>query len=218
MITVLYSDVLNQAAEVAGRTRDKLPVKEALMCQGFLATALREVWNGNYQWPELIKLVQVLPVNPAVTVQNIPKQEGTANALGDILGVWTGNPQGTYQYYGLRFEEQDNAVYLPDGPQASVWVEYMLPCPDLNAFNATTQPALLAYPIPVRFRNFLAWSAAGHLCRADGQVAQGDEFLALARSEIIIEQQRLAPVPRRPARQRDLYVDNKMSATPAQSQ
>ena len=217
MITVLYSDVLNQAAEVAGRTRDKLPVKEALMCQGFLATALREVWNGNYQWPELIRLVPVVPIPPAVSLTSFPKLEGAAQALGVILGVWTANPQGTYQYYGLRFEEQDNAVFLPDGAQALVYVEYMLPCPDLNAFNAGTNPALLNYPVPVRFRNFLAWSAAGHLCRADGQVAQGDEFLALGRSEIIIEQQRLAPVPRRPARQRDLYVDNKtMAAAPPQ--
>lgn len=200
MITVAYLDVLNQAAEVAGRTRDKLPVKEALMCQGFFATALREIWNGQYQWPELIPPVSAVPTNAS----SFSKLEGQSNAMGDILGVWTANPQITNRYQGLRFEEGDNLVWLPDGGQALVYVEYMLPCPDLNAFNGD---ALKTYPIPVRFRNFLAWTAAGHLCRADGQVAQGDEFLALGQSEIMVEQRRLTPVPRRPLRQRDLYND-----------
>jgi hypothetical protein len=136
--------------------------------------------------------------------------------MGDILGVWTANPQATSRYQALRFEEQDGHVFLPDGGQASVWVEYMLPCPDLNAFNAATEPTLLAYKIPVRFRNFLAWTAAGHLCRADGQMAQGDEFLALGQSEIMVELRRLTPVPRRPLRQRDLYNDPKSNTPPPQ--
>lgn len=53
MIAVLYSDVLNRAAETAGRTRDKLPVSEALMLQGFLAVELQKLWNQAL-WPELL--------------------------------------------------------------------------------------------------------------------------------------------------------------------
>jgi hypothetical protein len=305
MITVTYQDILNQAAEVAGRTRDKLPVKEALMCQGFIATALREVWNGQYQWPELIPpiLAVVLGGNgvafgnlipnpyqpPNVTASGIPTIVGgspgggivtiangngiytfnpatnnysnaggwtlalnagvwtlTDNtgqprytsptliaaswqttsvataftaapvAFGDVLGVWTANPQTTNRYYALRFEDEGNQLWLPDGAQATVYVEYMLPCPDINALTGS---ALTSYTIPTRFRNFLAWSAAGHLCRADGQVAQGDEFLALAQSEILVELRRLTPVPRRPVRQRDLINDTKdVNAMAAQQQ
>jgi hypothetical protein len=209
MKTVLYQDIQNQAAEVAGRTRDKIPVKEALMLQGFAATALREVWNGQYQWPELI------PAILAVAVANggFSKNEGQPNEIGDVLGVYTDNPQNTTQFLALRFEEQNGAVWLPDGGPAQVWVEYMAPCPDLNAMNANTNPTLLNYPVPARFRNYLAWTAGGHLVRADGQVAQGDEFMALAQSEITIELRRVTPVPRRTVRQRSLYEDAKALAT-----
>lgn len=204
MKTVLYQDIQNQAAEVAGRTRDKLPVKEQLMVQGFAATALREIWNGQYQWPELIPNILAQVVNG----QTFSKNEGAANELGDVLGVWTADPTVTPRYLGLRFEERNGVVWLPDGPQGTVYVEYMLPCPDLNTFNSTTNPTLLAYTVPTRLRNYLAWSMAGHLARSDGQVAQGDEFLALAQSEIMIELRRLTPVPRRAVRQRSLYEDN----------
>lgn len=203
MKTVLYQDIQNQATEVAGRTRDKLPVKEQLMLQGFGAAALREVWNGQYQWPELVPNILV----QANAGSTFSKNEGAANELGDVLGVYTADPTVTTRYMGVRFEERDNAVWLPQGGPATVYVEYMLPCPDLNQYNSASVPTLLAYPLPVRFRNYLAWSMAGHLCRADGQVAQGDEYLALAQSEILIELRRLTPVPRRAVRQRSLYVD-----------
>lgn len=61
MKTVAYSDVLYRAAELAGRTRDKVPVSEALMLRGFLAAELAEVWNM-HPWPELIPGIAELSV------------------------------------------------------------------------------------------------------------------------------------------------------------
>jgi hypothetical protein len=205
MKTVLYNDILFQAAELAGRTRDKIALSEATACQGFIATALREVWNSSYQWPELI------PDILAVTTANgtFSKNEGSTDPanpeLGDILGVWTNNPQNNISYVGLRFNEQDNKVRVEDGG-GTLYCEYMLPCPDLMLFNTTTNPTLAAYPISIRFRNFLAYTAAGNLVRADGQMAQGDELLAHAQAEIVLEIRKLVDVPRRAVKNRNIYA------------
>jgi hypothetical protein len=126
MKRVDYIDILYQAAEAAGRTRTNLPVQEATMLQGFISTALRGIWNGNYQWPELIPAI----VSKATTAGVFSKGEDATGELGDILGVWTNNPQVTDRYVALRFDEQDGRVQLEDGG-GTVWVEYMLPCPNL---------------------------------------------------------------------------------------
>lgn len=200
MKTVTYNDVLFQAVEIAGRTRDKIALSEATMVQGFIATALRSIWNPNYQWPELIP-----PIGSVTAVnRQFSKNEGQAGELGDILGVWTNNPQATDRYVGIRFNEQDDQVQLEDGG-GLVWVEAMLPCPDLMLLSAASNPVLATYPISVRFRNFLAYTAAGNLVRADGQMAQGDEILALAQSEITLELRKLVDVPRRAVKNRNIY-------------
>lgn len=206
---VTYQDVLNLAAEAAGRTRDKITVKEGLMLQTFLATALREVWVGGYQWPELIPpVVQTLCTAAAGAAPSFSKNIGQANEMGDVLGVYTNNPQVTPSYISLRFNDQDAQVQLEDGG-GTVYVEYMYQRPDLNAVAAAN---LLAYCLPERFRNYLAFTAAGFLVRADGQMAQGDEILALAQSEIQIELNRVVEVPRRAVGKRDIFV---MSTPPA---
>lgn len=67
MKTVGYNDVLYRAAELAGRTRDKLPVSEAKMMQGYFAVDLQGVWNAQ-AWPELIPdFYQAAPNGRAVT-------------------------------------------------------------------------------------------------------------------------------------------------------
>lgn len=199
MKTVTYAEILYQAAEAAGRTRDKIPTKEALMLQNFLATGLREIWNANFQWPELIPAI----TSTAAAAGSFSKNEGTANELGDILGVWTANPQTTTRYLALRFEERDGVVFLPDGGQTLVWVEYMLPCPNLTELSGQT---LLDYTLPARLRNYLAFSAAGNLLRSDGQIAHGNEMFDLAKRDLAIEAARVAPVPRRAVRPRNIYA------------
>lgn len=195
MKTTTYNDILYQAAEFAGRTRDKLPPSEAVMLQGFLATEIRDLWQGSYQWPELIPDIKAV----VTTNGTFSKNEGDpANEMGDILGVWTNNPQTTTSYLGLRFNEQDDQVRIEDGG-GTVYVEYMLPRPDLMTVDTGN------YRIPDRFRNFLAYMAAGNLVRADGQMAQGDELLAKAQSAITSELRRLVDVPRRAVKNRNIY-------------
>ena len=199
MKTVPYNDILFQAAELAGRTRDKIALTEATALQGYIATGLREIWNGSFQWPELIP--DILGVTTVAGV--FSKNEGSTNPpeLGDVLGVWTANPQVTDRYVGLRFYEQNNQVRIEDGGGA-VFVEYMQPCPDLMLVVAADLPT---YPISARFRNYLAYVAAGNLVRSDGQMAQGDELLAHAQSEIQLEIRKLVDVPRRSVKNRNIY-------------
>lgn len=250
MKTVSYADILYQAAEATGRTRDKLPAQEATMLQGFIATTLREIWNGLYQWPELIPAIRTVTTTAGLFSKNEGSTNPSTPELGDILGVWTANPLSTPNYVALRFDEQPGQVQLEDGG-GTVYVEYMLPCPDLMSATQWTATATyaagalvlyggsLASPatstalnfytvatggtiagdspdtapakftvvsIPARFRNFLAWTAAGHLARADGQMAQGDELLALGQGEINLELCRLVDVPRRAVRMKNTYA------------
>ncbi len=187
MKTVLYYDVLYWAAELAGRPRDKVPPSEFTMLMGFVGTDLMNLWNAQ-PWPELIPdPVQVSPVN-----RQFAKNEGDDNEMGDILGVYTANPLITTRFRSLEFEEGDNAVRLAEAV-APVWVEYMLPAVDLTAAT----PELSGFPIPRRFAAYLKLRGAGHLLRADGQTAAGDEFLGLAESALRAEINRLVPVPRR---------------------
>ena len=197
MKTITYNDVLYQAMELAGRSRDKIAPSEATMMQGFLATGLREIWTGSYQWPELIPDIATV----TTTNRTFAKLEGQQGEMGDILGVWNNNPQTTTSYLGLRFNEQDNKVRIEDGG-GTVYVEYMLPRPDLMTVAAVDLPA---YTISERFRNYLAYLGAGNLLRADGQFAQGDEMLAHSQAEIMTEIRRLVDVPRRAVKNRNLY-------------
>ena len=197
MITVTYNDVLYQAADLAGRQRDTLAVKEATMLQGFIATGLRDIWQGQFQWPELI------PDIIAVTTSSktFSKLEGLTGEMGDILGVWNNNPQTTTSYLGLRFNEQDDKVRIEDGG-GTVYVEYMLPRFDLMTISGTP---LAEYLIPDRFRNFLAFYAAYNLKLSDGALSEADALRQRAQETINGEVHRLVDVPRRAVKNRNQY-------------
>src|SRR5438105_4551069 len=121
MKTVTYNDVLYRAAELAGRTRDKVPVSEAAMLRGFLAAELMEVWNVA-AWPDLTEN----PEQVTVSDRSFSKREGAANEMGDILGVTTADPRTTTKFRNVSFEEGDGEVKI-DAALSSVWVEWQTP-------------------------------------------------------------------------------------------
>lgn len=190
MKTVTYQEILNRAAESAGRVRSALPVAEALILRSVLAMELRSIWN-RCDWNELIPD----PVQVTVVNSSFSKNEAVGDVIGDVLGVYTGNPRDyTQQNFELDYDEGDDVVRLrPPEPTApawpwwwqllngsmpsSVWVEYTLPCPDLNAVSDS---ALLAYELPEKFAPWLAARGAGHLLMADGATAMGGVQFGLA--------------------------------------
>jgi hypothetical protein len=198
MKTVAYQDILYRAAELAGRTRDNIPLSEAVMIRGFVAVDLADVWN-KHEWPEL------RPDPPNVTTivnQQFSKNESTPlTEMGDILAVWTANPLISTRAREVGFVEGDGVVKL-DEPIASVWVEYMLPAPDLMA---VADNLLAAYLIPRRFSNYLALRAAGHLLNSDIE-ASGNSRLQLAEGALATELNRLVPPTWRNVRLRRGYA------------
>jgi len=115
----------------------------------------------------------------------------TEAAMGDILTVLTANPLATTKYRSIGFQEQADAVWI-DENLASVWVEFVLPVPDLMALSG---PELNSYAIPQRFRNYLSLRAAAMLLAMDSQGASAAAMLALAETAMSAQLQRLPPPP-----------------------
>jgi hypothetical protein len=177
-----YNDVLYHAAELAGRTRDKLPLAEAAMLRAFMAVHYRVIWRRAW-WPESV----VDPEEVAVTNRRFSKRAGTETEMGDIVGVYDRDPLATTLYEPIEFEERNGEV-LVFSPAAAVWVEYQAPAPDLLVLTAE---ALAATVIPKRFANALALNAAGHLLEADGTQTGGPlgaAYLRLAEETLGEEQ------------------------------
>lgn len=193
MKTITYNEILYRAAETAGRVRTQIPVPEAAMLKSILSMELRRIWQG-MDWNELIPD----PIEVAVTDGQFSKNEGSTNEaapeMGDILGVWTGNPRNySGQYLALAHDEGDGVVRLrpPEsgtGDSVSmpetVWVEYQLPCPDLVGVAAAD---LAEYPLPEKFAPWLAARAAGHLLSADGATSLAGVQFGLA--EVYLQEQ-----------------------------
>lgn len=196
MRTITYNEILYRAAEAAGRVRTQLPVSEATFLKSVLALELRSIWN-RCDWNELIPdPLQVTVTTSATSNPYFSKNEGstdeTAPEMGDIIGIYTDNPRNpTAQWSELGYDEGDDVVRLraPEPVQPSwpwwyqlvagvvpgqVWVEYVKPCPDLNALNGDT---LANYALPEKFAPWLAARAAGHLLLGDGaQALAGVQF------------------------------------------
>lgn len=209
MKTVTYNEVLYRAAESAGRVRTALPTSEATMLKSIIALELGEVWK-EADWHFLIpNPLAVTVLTNANSEPYFSKNEGStdpaAPEMGDILGVYTADPRNpNAQAVELAFDEGDNIVRLrppePTAPAwplwqtsfnavpAQVWVEYLLPDPDLMAL---TGEALANYEIPAAFLPYLAARAAGHLLTADGATGMAGVQFGLAERYLDSERGRI---------------------------
>ena len=200
MKTTTFGDVLNQAFELAMRTRDKVPPQEQVSVQGFLATEFETLFDSQ-SWPELIP--PVFNVAPVANRQ-FSKNEGSANPaapeMGDLLCVMHRNPEvcSRRDPCHVPFSEGDNTVYVETNC-SSLWVEYMLPYP--GVVFPDLAPGQLAFAtflnqvLPRRFRNILAHKAAGHLLGSDGNAAGAGVQFGLANAALINQINRLPPAP-----------------------
>jgi hypothetical protein len=182
MISTTVQAIVDQAAENAGRTRDKVPPSEGVMMRGWLDTHLQTIWEGAV-WPELLK---VSAAAVAVADHAFSKNEGTAGELGDVLGYYERQPHRLDETPWFDFNEGDNVVRI-DGHRDSVWPVYQLPCPDLTAVAAAD---LAAYTLPRRFKAYLAYMVGGELAKADGDAALAGVNYGLAEKALGRAQQR----------------------------
>ena len=199
MKTTTFGDILNQAAANAQRTRDKIPLSEQYLLQGYLATEFGLLFNSQ-AWPELIPAV----LNVTAANRQFSKNEGSvdpaAPELGDILAVMHRNPEanGRREPGHVSFSEGDGVVYVETNC-ASLWVEYLLPYP--GPVWKDLAPGVMAYAdflaavCPRRWRNILAHKAAGHLLNADNNPAAAGVQFGLANAALTGEINRLPPPP-----------------------
>ncbi len=196
MKTCTYQNVQDQAAELAGRPRDKLPISEAAMLLNYAAFELKVMWN-QCAWPELCdNLAAYTPVNTS-GVNTISKAEGTAQEIGDVLWLGTADPRNSTgpRACDLRYEIGNGQIYLLSPlwiPQGVVWLDWQLPPTDLLAvsLNPTTavptlgnaaMPATLAGTLlPARFLQPLAMKAASKLLASDGDLQKAGAYEAQA--------------------------------------
>ena len=197
MKTVTYEEIVNRACEAAGRGRSKLPAAESSLLRSALAIDLRRVWNG-VDWPELIPD----PAETAVTDGEFSKAEGTDDELGDILGIYSANPRSTTIYDEVGWDEGDGVVRVHNADDGSgystVWVESMLPCPDLTVdaeLGLSGGETVDDYEMPARFAAWLAERGAAHLLTADGATVLAGVHFGLAESYLNAELERITRPP-----------------------
>ncbi len=180
MKTVIYNNVLFRAAELAGRTRDKLLTSESTMLLGFIAAELNVLWHS-VAWPELCdNIASYTPVNNS-GVTTVTKNEGNPGEIGDVLGVWTDDPRVTTKARYVKFSEGNGQIYILEA-LATVWIDWQLPVTDLLAISDPNTLANTA--LPARFFLPLALKAAGWLLQSDGEVAAGSALKAAGEQEL----------------------------------
>ena len=223
----LYTSVRDQALSLAARSPSAAPATELAMVRAYISDALRLAWIGAL-WPETLTLEAVTatattpdtPADPttATTVSAailIDRRIGQVNEIGDVVGMYSANPQTTtlwrdldWEYSGLSsilITDRNNLVtffWTPDGLGSGSWsvptpltvyLEWQAPAPDLMVLSDT---ALAALTIPTRMANYCAYRAAGQLFRGDGQHEAGAEYMAQAEGLLADELTQIKLPPR----------------------
>ena len=195
MKTVTYSDVLNLAAELAGRADDtttgglRLTPSEAILLRTLFASELPDLWESE-AWPELCDHVE------AVTLDSdscFSLREGAADEMGSVLAlVASGDPRVTTIVTVLpreRWTRLDDRVNVVGPVSGSLYVDWQTPCPDLMD-DAVVAPALADYELPVRFKLPLAARGAA-LLLAEEDPVRAATLRALAAQAMMNQASRL---------------------------
>lgn len=184
-----YSKILAQARREAARYVN-LPASESEALQGYLNEALRAAWFSA-PWPGILRLEELTPASRLVD-RRIGETDDSAPELAQVLGVYDGNPRVTTGWDYVEFEEDGESLVLLDD-LATVWVDYLPPAPELLLLAGS---ALDNFEIDVRFRAFMAYSAAARLVRGEGTLSVTASLNSEAEAALAIEQGRFTPPQR----------------------
>lgn len=187
--TIGYDKIRDYAAILAERvplTMDAtggLPDSENLMLALTFANELPDLWNRE-AWPELCDNLEAMTLtNGVVTKREAP----TANPQGDILGVYTADPQSrTTGWQALDFVEGNSRIQVQTILD-SVYVDWQLPPTELDDLTAAE---LTAIELPVRFRLPLALLGAAALLDAE-DAGKAAAYRARCERELIKQASRI---------------------------
>jgi hypothetical protein len=172
--TVTYGTIWDLAVHLAARETANVPAKESVLLQTVFAAELKDLWR-RAAWNELCDNVKEVTLISGVFSKNL----GTANEIGDVLGVFNEDPRAVSCWGGsgvwphrIRRDdwwEANGQVYVRTH-RTTVWVDYQLPCPDLldpDLVGTAHEAALMAATLPERFRTPLACRGAAKLLAAE---------------------------------------------------
>lgn len=190
MKTCTYSQVLAVVASLRSFDSGRLPAEEGRMLLPVFASVLPDLWTRE-AWPELCDHLESVTLDANACFD---LREGDADEMGDILAIiQLGDPRLSTAVQSLgreqwaRLEGRVNVVT----DQATVWVDWQTPCPDLLAVAAAS---LDAYTLPLRFKLPLAALGAAHLI-ANEDPGMAGVLRGVAESELVRQTARLGERP-----------------------
>lgn len=172
------TDGVAAAATVTTTTNHGLAVGMTVTIAG----ATHDVFNGTVT---VASVPSVTQFTYAIAVQGSAFGDNGISVtvpveLGDILGVYTNDPSLTTKARPVGFELGSNVVILEES-LALVYVEYMLPYPDLLA---VADGSLEAYTVPAIFSTYLKFRGAGQLLNSD-IAGSGTTYLSMAEANLL---------------------------------
>lgn len=176
MRTIDFSQVLFDALQFSGNDRQNITDETFSQFRDFCSFRLREAWES-FQWTDICKLQRYDTSVDAneVTYFNLPDD------AGEILGVFSRNPQSTTKAIEVEFQlynDNGTSKAIISSVLKEVWCFYRIKCPVLSGdlYNSTA----------VYYKDsqiyFDAGSGTGTFTPVLGKPCQGNFYTCLVNS------------------------------------
>jgi hypothetical protein len=130
MRTQNYSQVLFDALQYSGNDRQNITADTFAQFRDFSNARMREAWEAN-NWSDICRIIKF---TTAVDVNNVTYFTPAADA-GEILGVFTKNPQETTKAVQLQYQlysDGNSKKVILNTAIVEGWVLYRIACPSLT--------------------------------------------------------------------------------------
>lgn len=130
MRTQNYSQILFDALQYSGNDRQNITTDTFAQFRDFSNARMREAWEAN-NWADICRLI---PFTTSTDVNGV-QYFTPATEAGEILSVYTKNPQETTKAVQLQYQLYDdgtNKKVILNTAIADGWYLYRLSCPSLT--------------------------------------------------------------------------------------
>lgn len=130
MRTQNYSQILFDALQYSGNDRQNITAETFAQFRDFSNARMREAWEAN-NW---LDVCRIIPFTTAVDVNNVTYFTPASDA-GEILGVFTKNPQETTKAVQLQYQLYDSGTakkVILNTAIVDGWYLYRIACPAIT--------------------------------------------------------------------------------------